>query len=83
MRDLRLAIGVMITIVLSVSLGVLIAFLASGPGRPFPFSECTDYPLNSPPSSCSPLAPVLLLLAALLLCFVIYSTVKRRNARLK
>ncbi|MGA3108664.1 MAG: hypothetical protein ABSD99_04295 [Candidatus Bathyarchaeia archaeon] len=80
---MRLAVGVMITIVLSVSLGLLIALLASGPSQPSPFSECMDYPLNSPPSSCRPLAPVLLLLAALLLSFATYSIVNHRKRRQK
>jgi hypothetical protein len=76
--ELRLAFQVVITIILSAALGLGIASLASGPSKPFLFSQCNDYPLNSPPSSCGPLAPILLLVASCLLILAFFNVFRNR-----
>jgi hypothetical protein len=78
---LRLALQVFISTILSVSLGLAVALLSFGPSRPFPFSQCMEYSLNSPPSSCSPLAPILLLLAGCLLFLAAFSLSRNRLKR--
>ena len=77
--ELRLAFQVIITIILSVSLGLVAALLSFGPPQPFPFSQCLEYPFDSPPRSCDPLAPILLLLAACLLFLTAFSLLRQRS----
>jgi hypothetical protein len=78
--ELKLAVQVFITIILSVGLGLVAALLSFGPSQPFPFSQCLEYQLDSPPRSCSPLAPILLLLAA---CLLFLAAVSLFGERLK
>ena len=80
--ELKLASQVIITLILSVGLGLGAALLSFGPSQPFPFSECLEYQLNSPPESCAPLAPVLLLLAACLLFLAAFSYLRDRSKEL-
>jgi hypothetical protein len=75
---LRLAFQVIITIVVSVILGLAVALISLGPSRPFPFSECLDYQLNAAPNSCRPLAPILLLFAGVLLVLAAFSLFRNR-----
>jgi len=77
--ELKLAFQVMITTILSVGLGLAVALFSFGPSQPFPFSQCLEYPLDSPPGSCGPLAPVLLLLAACLLFLAAFSLFRERS----
>jgi hypothetical protein len=77
--ELKLAFQVVMATALSVSLGLVVALLSFGPSQPFPFSQCLDYQLDSAPSSCGPLAPILLLLAACLLFLAAVSLFRARS----
>jgi hypothetical protein len=74
--EMKLSFQVLITVVLSVTLGLVAALLSFGPSKPFPFSECLEYQLDAAPSSCRPLAPVLLLLAGCLLVVTAFTLLR-------
>ena len=76
---MKLGFQLIITAILSVGLGLAVALLSFGPSQPFPFSQCLEYQLDSPPESCAPLAPILLLLGACLLFLAAFSVLRNRS----